>query len=116
MLAALLAAIRPLWRDGLIVVQRAREIGVRIALGASSRDVVRLVMCVRSHWSGNAIGLTGAWGLTRMGRSRLYGIRPTGTLTLAAATAWMILVALVAGYVPALRASRVDPMRAMRWE
>jgi len=65
---------------------------------------------------GIAIGLPPPWGLTRMVRSQLYGIQPNDTLTIAAATLGIAVVALLAGYVPTLRATRVDPMRALRWE
>jgi predicted lysophospholipase L1 biosynthesis ABC-type transport system permease subunit len=65
---------------------------------------------------GIAIGLLAAWGLTRVVRSQLYGIQPNDALTIAAATMGITFVALLAGYLPARRATRVDPMRALRWE
>lgn len=65
---------------------------------------------------GIAIGLPAAWGLTRVVRSQLYGIQPNDALTIAAATMGITFVALLAGYLPARRATRVDPMRALRWE
>ncbi len=118
MLATVLAAIGLYGVMAYIVAQRTREIGVRMALGASGRDVIKLVM--RDVFVltaiGVAIGLPAAWGLTRMVQSQLYGIQPNDTMTIAAATAGIIFVALMAGYVPAQRASRVDPMRALRWE
>ena len=118
MLATLLAAIGLYAVMAYIVAQRTREIGVRIALGAAARDVIMLVM--RDVFIltaiGIAIGLPAAWGLTRMVRSQLYGIQPNDALTIAAATLGIAFVALLAGYVPALRATRVDPMRALRWE
>ena len=100
-----------------IVSQRTLEIGVRIALGASGRDVIMLVMrdVFILTGIGIAIGLPAAWGLTRMVRSQLYGIEPTDALTIVAATAGIACVAILAGYVPAYRATRVDPMRALRW-
>jgi predicted permease len=117
-LATLLAAIGLYGVMAYIVAQRTREIGVRIALGASGRDVAKLVM--RDVFIltaiGIGVGLPAAWGLTRMVRSQLYGIQPNDGLTIAAATLGIALVALVAGYVPARRAARVDPMRALRWE
>jgi predicted permease len=117
-LATLLAAIGLYGVMAYIVAQRTREIGVRMALGASGRDVVKLVMrdVFILTGIGIGIGLPAAWALTRMVRSQLYGIQPNDTPTIAAATLGIAFVALLAGYVPALRATRVDPMRALRWE
>ena len=118
MLATLLAAIGLYGVMAYIVAQRTREFGVRIALGAATRDVMMLVMrdVFMLTGIGIAIGLPAAWGLTRMVRSQLYGIQPNDAPTIAAATLGIAAVALLAGYVPALRATRVDPMRALRWE
>jgi ABC-type antimicrobial peptide transport system permease subunit len=118
MLATLLASIGLYGVMAYIVAQRTREIGVRIALGAVARDVIMLVMrdVFILTGIGIAIGLPAAWGLTRMVRSQLYGIQPNDAMTIAAATLGIAFVALLAGYVPALRATRVDPMRALRWE
>jgi predicted permease len=117
-LATLLAAIGLYGVMAYIVAQRTREIGVRMALGASGLDVVKLVMrdVFILTGIGIGIGLPAAWGLTRMVRAQLYGIQPNDTLTIAAATLGIAFVALLAGYVPAARATRVDPMRALRWE
>ncbi|HVN05628.1 MAG TPA: ABC transporter permease [Bryobacteraceae bacterium] len=118
MLATLLAAIGLYGVMAYIVAQRTREIGVRIALGASGRDVMMLVMrdVFILTGIGIGIGLPAAWGLTRMVNSQLYGIQPNDAATVAAATIGIAAVALMAGYIPALRATRVDPMRALRWE
>jgi predicted permease len=117
-LATLLAAIGLYGVMAYIVAQRTREIGVRMALGASARDVVMLVMrdVFLLTGIGIAVGLPTAWGLTRMVSSQLYGIEPNDAFTVAAATLGIAFVALLAGYVPAMRATRVDPMRALRWE
>ena len=117
-LATLLAAIGLYGVMAYIVAQRTREIGVRMALGASGSDVVKLVMrdVFILTGIGIGIGLPAAWGLTRMVTSQLYGIQPNDAPTIAAATLGIAFVALLAGYVPALRATRVDPMRALRWE
>jgi predicted permease len=118
LLATLLAAIGLYGVMAYIVAQRTREIGVRIALGASARDVIALVMqdVVLLTGIGISVGLPGAWSLTRMVRAQLYGIQPNDALTTAAATLGIAAVALLAGFVPAQRATRVDPMRALRWE
>ena len=117
-LATLLAAIGIYGVMAYIVAQRTREIGVRIALGASSRDVIMLVIrdVILLTGLGIAIGLPAAWALTRMVRSQLYGIHPNDAMTIAAAALGIAFIALLAGYVPAKRATRVDPMRALRWE
>jgi ABC-type antimicrobial peptide transport system permease subunit len=65
---------------------------------------------------GVAIGLPAAWALTRFAKSQLYGIQPNDALTVALATAGIVSVAILSGYIPARRATLVDPMRALRWE
>ncbi|HLY16185.1 MAG TPA: ABC transporter permease [Bryobacteraceae bacterium] len=118
LLATLLAAIGLYGVMAYVVAQRTREIGVRIALGASRQDVISLVMkdVVMLTGIGILIGLPAAWALTRIVQEQLYGIQPNDALTIAAATIGIAFVALLAGYVPAQRATRVDPMRALRWE
>ena len=117
-LATLLAAIGLYGVMAYMVAQRTREIGVRMALGAASGDVVWLVMreVLLLAGIGIGIGLPTAWGLTRFAKSQLYGIHPNDALTIALATAGIALVAIVSGYIPARRATLVDPMRALRWE
>jgi ABC-type antimicrobial peptide transport system permease subunit len=117
-LATLLAAIGLYGVMAYMVAQRTREIGVRMALGAASTDVIWLVMkeVLLLAGIGIAVGLPAAWALTRMVKSQLYGIQPNDALTIIAATLGIALVALLAGYVPARRATLVDPMRALRWE
>ncbi len=100
------------------VAQRTHEIGVRMALGAAQMDVVSIV--VRQGVSlaaiGIALGLGGAFALTRLLKTMLFGIGATDPLTFAAAALGMVLVALLATFVPALRATRVSPVVAMRCE
>jgi ABC-type antimicrobial peptide transport system permease subunit len=100
------------------VARRTREIGIRMALGAEGGDVVWLVMkeVVVLVAAGIGIGLPLAWGLTKLVKTQLYGITPNDPISIALATLGIAFVALMAGYLPALRATRVDPMRALRWE
>jgi ABC-type antimicrobial peptide transport system permease subunit len=101
-----------------LVNQRQREIGVRIALGARPSDVLGLV--VRRGLvltiAGLSIGLAGAWGLSRFLAAVLYGIEPTDPATFAGVTAILTLAALLASWIPAQRAARVDPVDALRAE
>ena len=117
-LATLLAAIGLYGVMAYMVAQRTREIGVRMALGAATGDVVWLVMkdVFILAGIGITVGLPAAWALTRMVKSQLYGIQPNDTMTIVAATLGIACVALLAGYVPARKATRVDPMLALRWE
>jgi putative ABC transport system permease protein len=117
-LAAVLALVGIYGVVSYLVVQRTREMGVRVALGASRRDVLALVLGqgLRLTATGIAIGLAGAVMVTRLLRSQLYGVSATDPLTLASAALLFALVATVACLVPAGRATRVDPMVAMRSE
>jgi putative ABC transport system permease protein len=96
--------------------QRAHEVGIRIALGAESRQVVRMVVGegMRIVGLGVAIGLVGSFGATRLLRSQLFGVGPTDALTFIVVTVLLALVAMLACLLPARRASRVDPMVALR--
>jgi predicted permease len=98
------------------VSRRTREIGLRLTLGAARGDVLRLILgqALRRLAIGAAIGLAGAWLSMRALTTLLYGVQPTDPLTFAAVPAILTLTALAASYVPARRASRVDPMVAMR--
>jgi predicted permease len=101
-----------------IMSQRTREIGVRMALGADRRDVSRMVLRQGMILAGIgvAVGVVAAVGLTRFLSSLLYGVEATDPFTFGAVAAMLVAVALVASYLPALRASRTDPLEALRFE
>ncbi len=118
LLATLLAAVGLYGVMSYTVLRRTREIGIRMALGAERGRVLWLVLREVAILAslGVCLGLPSALGLSRLIESQLFGLSPTDPLTLGLATAVLFSVALLAGYLPASRATRVDPMTALRYE
>jgi len=100
------------------VAQRTQEIGVRIALGATNRNVFSLILGQGARLAaiGLLVGVAGAFGVTRVIRSLLYNVGPTDVLSFVLPAAFLVLVALIASYVPAQRATLVEPLVALRSE
>jgi ABC-type antimicrobial peptide transport system permease subunit len=117
-LALLLAAIGTYGVLSYMVTERRREIGIRMALGAERGSVLGQVLKqgLLLAGIGVAAGLIGAFGLTRLVASLLFGVRPTDPMTIAAVVATIALVAAIASLLPAWRASRVDPIVVLRDE
>lgn len=117
-LALVVAAVGLFGLMSYSVARRINEMGIRVALGAQQQDVLRLVMSESMILvvTGVAIGLATAWGVSRFIENQLFGIAPTDEATLLLAIGVMVMVAGLAGFLPARRAARVDPMVALRYE
>jgi predicted permease len=117
-LALLVASIGLFGLMSYAVARRTNEIGIRMALGAQRGDVMRqvLVESMILVAIGVAVGVAGSLGAGRFVSTLLFGLAPTNMLTIAAATGLMIAVSALAGFLPARRASRVDPMVALRYD
>ena len=117
-LATLLAALGLYGVMAFMVARRTREIGIRMALGAGQGTVVWMVLreTLTLAGVGVGIGLAGAYAVTRLIQTQLFGVEPTDLLTMAAASLGIAAVTALAGYIPARRATGIDPMNALRWE
>ena len=118
LLALVLTAIGVYGVVAYSVAQRTREMGIRMALGAQKKDVLTLVLrkgLVLVAW-GSAIGMVACFWLARLIANQLYGVGPYDPATLVSVAVLLASVAMVASYIPARRATKVDPLVALRYE
>jgi putative ABC transport system permease protein len=117
-LALLLSALGIYGVIAYFITQRRHEVGIRMALGAGRHEVLRLILgqALKLACLGVGVGLLVAWGVTRTLSAALFGISPTDLATFAAGAAVLFVIALLAAYIPATRATKVGPMVALRYE
>jgi putative ABC transport system permease protein len=118
MVALVLAAVGMYGVMSYSVNLRSQEIGIRMALGARLQDVLKLILAhgMKLVLIGEVVGLAGAFALTRLMRGLLFEVAPTDIMTFVIVAGVLTVVALIACYVPARRASKVDPLEALRCE
>ena len=116
MLALLLSGVGIYGVLAYSVTERTHEIGIRMALGAGQADVARMVLrrCLKLVTAGVTLGLAGAVAVTRVLGAFLFDVKPTDPATFVAVATLLATVALLAGFLPARRAARVDPLVALR--
>jgi putative ABC transport system permease protein len=117
-LAAVLAAVGIYGVMAYMVTGRTREVGIRMAMGAQQSEVLRMILGdgARLTVLGIGAGLAAAFGLTRVMSSLLFGVSAVDPMTFAGITLLVALVAMLASYIPARRAAKVDPMVALRYD
>lgn len=118
LLATLLTALGLYGVLAFSVAQRTKEIGIRVALGAQARDVMKLILGqgMLLVAAGVVLGLGASLTVTRLIAGLLFGVTPTNATTFIAVSAGLVLLALIACYIPARRATKVDPLVALRYE
>jgi ABC-type antimicrobial peptide transport system permease subunit len=114
-LATLLAFVGIYGVMAYVVTQRTQEIGVRMSIGATSSDILKMIVSdgFKLAAAGIAIGAVAAFGLTRLIRSLLFGVGPSDPMTFTAIVLVLLMVALLASIIPAVRAAAVNPLRAL---
>ena len=117
-LALILAAVGTYGVISYSVTERTHEVGIRMALGATRTTVTRLVIgqALKFGVIGVAVGVAAAIGLTRILKTLLFEVSPTDPVTLGLVAMFLIIISVMAAYVPALRATRIDPNHALRYE